>query len=113
MSMGIAAGGRTALGLRDLYENAPYGGEVVRDSRGTSVHTRATVIDITARKRAEDEARIHAEQLEAISQRVVEIHDGTVERLDSAPPLARPQPGLSAWRSCYRLRFAAITHAQS
>jgi signal transduction histidine kinase len=40
-----------------------------------SVHTRATVIDIAARKRAEAEARIHAEQLEAISQRVVEIQE--------------------------------------
>lgn len=37
--------------------------------------TRATVIDITARKRAETEARIHAEQLRAISQRVVEIQE--------------------------------------
>jgi len=46
-----------------------------RDSRGWFVHTRATVIDITARKRAETEARIHAEQLQAISQRVVEIQE--------------------------------------
>jgi PAS domain S-box-containing protein len=45
------------------------------DSRGKFVHTRATVIDITARKRAEAEARIHAEQLQAISQRVVEIQE--------------------------------------
>ena len=47
----------------------------VRDSQGTFLYTRATVIDITARKRAEAEARIHAEQLQAISQRVVEIQE--------------------------------------
>jgi len=47
----------------------------VRDSRGAFIHTRATVIDITARKRAETEARIHAEQLQAISKRVVEIQE--------------------------------------
>jgi signal transduction histidine kinase len=47
----------------------------VRDPRGAFVHTRATVIDITARKRAEAEARIHAEELQAISQRVVEIQE--------------------------------------
>ena len=47
----------------------------VRDSQGTFLYTRATVIDITARKRAEAETRIHAEQLQAISQRVVEIQE--------------------------------------
>jgi PAS domain S-box-containing protein len=47
----------------------------VRDGTGKFVHTRSTVIDITARKRAEAEARIHAEQLQAISQRVVEIQE--------------------------------------
>ena len=47
----------------------------VRDSSGAFVHTRSTVIDITARKRAEAEAHIHAEQLKAISQRVVEIQE--------------------------------------
>jgi PAS domain S-box-containing protein len=47
----------------------------VRDSAGAFVHTRATVIDITARKRAESEARVHAQQLQAISQRVVEIQE--------------------------------------
>jgi PAS domain S-box-containing protein len=47
----------------------------VRDSQGTFLYTRATVIDITARKRAETEVRIHAEQLQAISQRVVEIQE--------------------------------------
>jgi PAS domain S-box-containing protein len=47
----------------------------VRDSQRTFLYTRATVIDITARKRAETEARIHAEQLRAISQRVVEIQE--------------------------------------
>jgi signal transduction histidine kinase len=39
------------------------------------MHTRATAIDITARKRAETEARIHAGQLQAISQRVVEVQE--------------------------------------
>ena len=47
----------------------------VRDSQGKFLYTRATVIDITARKRAEAETRIHAEQLQAISQRVVEIQE--------------------------------------
>jgi PAS domain S-box-containing protein len=47
----------------------------VRDGRGAFAHTRATVIDITARKHAENEARVHAEQLQAISQRVVEIQE--------------------------------------
>jgi PAS domain S-box-containing protein len=47
----------------------------VRDGSGAFVHTRATVIDITARKRAEAERRIHAEELQAISQRVVEIQE--------------------------------------
>ena len=47
----------------------------VRDGDGAFVHTRATVIDITSRKRAEAEARIHAEELQAISQRVVEIQE--------------------------------------
>jgi len=49
--------------------------EAVRDSHGTFIHTRATVIDITARKQAEAETRTHAEQLRAISQRVVEIQE--------------------------------------
>lgn len=47
----------------------------VRDSRRTFLHTRATVIDISARKRAEAEARVYAEQLQAVSQRVVEIQE--------------------------------------
>ena len=47
----------------------------VRDSHWAFLHTRATVIDITTRKRAESEARIHAEQLQAVSQRVVEIQE--------------------------------------
>ncbi len=47
----------------------------VRDSEGTFLHTRATVIDITVRKAAEAEARIHAEELQAISKRVVEIQE--------------------------------------
>ena len=47
----------------------------VRDSYGMFLHTRATVMDISALKRAETEARIYAEQLRAISQRVVEIQE--------------------------------------
>lgn len=47
----------------------------VRDSQGIFLYTRTTVIDITVRKRAEVEARIHADQLQAISQRVVEIQE--------------------------------------
>lgn len=47
----------------------------VRDSYGMFLHTRATVMDISALKRAESEARIYAEQLRAISQRVVEIQE--------------------------------------
>jgi PAS domain S-box-containing protein len=47
----------------------------VRDSQEAFLYTRATVLDITVRKRAETEARIHAEQLQAISQRVVEIQE--------------------------------------
>jgi PAS domain S-box-containing protein len=46
-----------------------------RDSHGNFVHTRSTVIDITARKRAETEARIHATQLLSISRRVVEAQE--------------------------------------
>ena len=48
---------------------------VVRDSHRTFFHTRATVIDITARKRADTEARIHAGRMQAISLRVVEIQE--------------------------------------
>jgi PAS domain S-box-containing protein len=47
----------------------------VRDGVGAFIHTRATVIDITARKRAETAARIHAEQLQAVSRRVVEVQE--------------------------------------
>jgi len=47
----------------------------VREAQSGFVHTRATVIDITSRKRAESAARRHAEQLQAISRRVVEIQE--------------------------------------
>jgi len=47
----------------------------VRDNHGAFGYTRATVIDITARKRAEAETRMHAEELQAISKRVVEIQE--------------------------------------
>jgi PAS domain S-box-containing protein len=46
-----------------------------RDSRGEFIHTRSTVIDITTRKRAETEARMHAAQLLSISRRVVEVQE--------------------------------------
>ncbi len=47
----------------------------VRDDDGIFRYTRATVIDISARKRAERDAQIYAEQLQAISQRVVAIQE--------------------------------------
>jgi len=47
----------------------------VRDGKGGFLYTRATVIDITARKLAEAELRDHAEELQAISERVVEIQE--------------------------------------
>ena len=47
----------------------------VRDGSGAFAYTRATVIDITARKRAEAQTRTHAKELQAISQRVVEIQE--------------------------------------
>jgi PAS domain S-box-containing protein len=47
----------------------------IRDNRGRFAHTRATVIDITVRKRAEAERHIHAEELQAISHRVVQIQE--------------------------------------
>jgi PAS domain S-box-containing protein len=47
----------------------------VRDGRGKFLQTRATVIDITARKHAETEVRVYAEKLQAISRRVVEIQE--------------------------------------
>jgi PAS domain S-box-containing protein len=46
-----------------------------RDGHGDFVHTRATVIDITARKRAESEARLHAAQLLSISRHVVDAQE--------------------------------------
>jgi PAS domain S-box-containing protein len=55
----------------------------VRDSQGTFLHTRATLIDITTRKRAETEARIHAQQLQVISQRVVEIQEAERRNLSA------------------------------
>jgi len=47
----------------------------VRDGQGKFLYTRATVIDITARKLAEAELREHSEELQAISERVVEIQE--------------------------------------
>jgi len=47
----------------------------VRDERGIFRYTRASVIDISARKRAESNARIYAEQLQSIAQHVVAIQE--------------------------------------
>lgn len=47
----------------------------VRDGQRAFLYTRATVIDITVRKLAEAELRDHAEELQAISNRVVEIQE--------------------------------------
>ena len=49
------------------------------------MHSRATVIDITARKGAESEARTRAGQLQAISQRVVQLQES--ERRDLSAEL--------------------------
>ena len=68
---------------------------VVRDSHGTILHTRATVIDITARKRADTEARIHAGRMQDISLRVVEIQE-TERRNLSAELHDRLGPDLAA-----------------
>lgn len=55
----------------------------VRAASGAFLHTRATVMDISARKRAETAARGYAEQLRAISQRVVEIQESERRRLSA------------------------------
>lgn len=68
---------------------------VVRDSHGAILHTRATVIDITARKRADTEARIHAGRLQDMSLRVVEIQE-TERRNLSAELHDRIGPDLAA-----------------
>ena len=68
---------------------------VVRDSQRTILHTRATVIDITARKRADTEARIHAGRLQDVSLRVVEIQE-TERRNLSAELHDRIGPDLAA-----------------
>lgn len=47
----------------------------VRDRQGRFRYTRATVIDIAAKKQAESESLIHAEELRAISQRLVEVQE--------------------------------------
>ncbi|MCC7060539.1 MAG: PAS domain S-box protein [Burkholderiaceae bacterium] len=56
---------------------------VVRDGDGAFLHTRASVVDITGRKRAEREAHSYAEQLRAISQRMVEIQENERRRLSA------------------------------
>ncbi len=56
---------------------------LVREESSDFVHTRATVIDITSRKRAESAARRHAEQLQAISRRVVEIQEAERRNLSA------------------------------
>lgn len=55
----------------------------VRDGDGNFLATRATVIDITARKRAEAEARGYAARLRAISQRIVEIQESERRNLSA------------------------------
>lgn len=55
----------------------------VRDRDGVFLNTRATVIDITARKRAETEARRYAARLRAISQRIVEIQESERRNLSA------------------------------
>ena len=67
----------------------------VRDNSGAFIQTRATVIDITARKRADTEARIHSGRLQAISLRVVEIQE-TERRNLSAELHDRLGPDLAA-----------------
>ena len=55
----------------------------VRDRGGIFLNTRATVVDITARKRAETEARRYAARLRAISQRIVEIQESERRNLSA------------------------------
>lgn len=57
--------------------------EVVRDSHGRFLHTRAVVIDITERKRAQTEAQIRAEQLQAISLRFVQMQEAERRNLSA------------------------------
>lgn len=59
--------------------------KAVRDRQGAFLYTRATVIDINARKRAETDVRIREEQLQAISQHLVEIQE--TERRDLSAEL--------------------------
>lgn len=55
----------------------------LRDGDGGLSGTRASVVDITARKRAENEAHLYAARLRAISQRVVEIQEIERRRLSA------------------------------
>src|SRR5574337_1019115 len=55
----------------------------VRDPDGTFLSTRTTVIDISARKRAETEARRYAARLRAISQRIVEVQESEWRNLSA------------------------------
>ena len=56
---------------------------VARNDAGAFVHTRATVVDITERKRAQTEAQRHADQLRAISRRIVEIQENERRNLSA------------------------------
>ena len=53
----------------------------VTDRDGRFVQSRATVFDITRRRRAEDEARRYAERLKAMSRRAVEVQEAERRRL--------------------------------
>lgn len=55
----------------------------LRDGDGRLAGTRASVVDITARKRAENDAHLYAARLRAISQRVVEIQEIERRRLSA------------------------------
>lgn len=53
----------------------------VTDARGRFVQSRATVFDVTRRRRAEDEAHRYAERLKAMSRRAVEVQEAERRRL--------------------------------
>jgi len=74
MSTSHAQSEQVALELHDLNGKASSGYQSA-GSDGTILHPRANVVDVTVRKRAYTEARLHAEQLLLISRRVVEIQE--------------------------------------
>jgi PAS domain S-box-containing protein len=50
-------------------------GEVQRDAEGRPLRMRGGHVDVTERKRAEDEVRLHAERLRALSQRLMDVEE--------------------------------------